>query len=191
MSLGIINGGLTNALTDYTLTGVSLISLTAIVTDLKDRKIYNWLTFPGIVFGVLCMGVTQGWGGVVASLLGMGLGLLLTVWMFALRVMGAGDVKLMMAFGAWGGAAYIFDVFVLALLIGGVISFGILVVKGRLVGFLKKLYLFFISLFVKNLKVSLPKVDRSLTLPFGVPLAIAAVWTAYSHPLVHWGVQLW
>ena len=34
-----------------------LTLITAAVTDLRDRKVYNWLTFPAMIFGL-----TLAWG---------------------------------------------------------------------------------------------------------------------------------
>ena len=35
----------------------------ALVTDIRDNKVYNWLTFPSILFGLIVNAVLGGWVG--------------------------------------------------------------------------------------------------------------------------------
>jgi prepilin peptidase CpaA len=68
-------------------------------------------------------------GGALAGLT-LGLGLLLPMHIFG--AMGAGDVKLLAAFGALLGPADVFDAFVRAAILGGVIALAVAVWRGRL-----------------------------------------------------------
>ena len=75
-----------------------LTLLIAVITDLRSQKIYNVLTFPMTVLGMLSaipLGIHP-WDG----LAGAAAALLLTLPIEALRVMRMGDVKLLMAVGA-------------------------------------------------------------------------------------------
>ena len=76
------------------LVGAMLLALVAGFTDFRSRRIPNWLTVPGLVIGVAVNIWVGGWGGLKASLLGAGLGLLLLLPFVALRSLGAGDWKL-------------------------------------------------------------------------------------------------
>lgn len=155
----------------------------AALTDLLWGKIYNLFTATMILSG---MGVVYWLGGiphVIQGFLGLGLGLLLYGWMFAKDIMGGGDVKFLMALGIWGGPAYILEVALLAILIGGVFALLMLLFKGKLRSFIQKIYYSVLTLVVKELQFEAPNLDRKMTLPFGVPLAIAAVLTAFMSPL--------
>jgi prepilin peptidase CpaA len=161
------------------------VAVLATLTDLIFGKIYNWITLPTAMAGLLASGYFLGWGGVGQALLGFAAGMLFYGWLFGLKVMGGGDVKLLMALGTWAGPQYTAEVAVLGVLIGGVFAFVILLVTGRFVGFAVRLYHFLLTLIVKELEMEMPQVDRTFTMPFGVPLSIAGVWVAFSSPFVH------
>ena len=72
----------------------------AVVTDLRSRRIPNWLTFPSAAIGFLYHGITGGFQGLAFSVSGLVLGCALFMVFYLLAGMGAGDVKLMGAVGA-------------------------------------------------------------------------------------------
>lgn len=126
---------------------------------------------------------STGFSGVLQGFFGAVTGLLLFGWIFALRFMGGGDVKFLMAMGVWGGPAYVAQVALLSILIGS--GFGLiqLILKNQINSFLHRMSLSMWSLIHRGTPFQAPDLDRQLTLPFGVPLAIAAVWVAYRSPL--------
>ena len=79
------------------------LTLVAAWTDLRDRRIPNWLTVPGIFVGIALNSYLRGWHGTKASLEGAGLALLVMLPLVLLRALGAGDWKLMGAVGAFLG----------------------------------------------------------------------------------------
>ncbi|MEO5969471.1 MAG: A24 family peptidase [Bdellovibrionia bacterium] len=162
----------------------------ATLTDLFFGKIYNWITLPTALSGILASYYFLGWPGVGQALLGFLGGLLFYGWLFGLRIIGGGDVKLLMAFGALAGPEYTLQVALLGIVIGGAFAFVILLASGRLLGFLLRFYNFLLTLFIRELEVQLPKVDKAFTMPFGIPLSIAAVWVAFANPFLHFG-GLW
>ena len=125
------------------------------------------------------------------ALLAVLLGLVLYGWMFGIGVLGGGDVKLLMAFGAWGGTRYVADVALLGIMLGGVFGVFHLILRGRAVVFARKLYRFVLSVLVKELALETPAVDRKLKMPFGLPMAVAAAWVALDNPLEKWGLRPW
>lgn len=177
--------------TDLLIAAVIAVSLVAAATDLAWGRIYNWLTVPALLAGLCAAAWLKGWSGLADAALGAAAGLLFYGWMFWLRVMGGGDVKLLMALGAWGGVAFTEEVAVLGVLLGGLFAAAMLAFKGRLLGFVAKMRRFLLSIFVSELSVELPKVDRTLTMPFGVPIAAAAIWSVLAHPLIAWGFRPW
>ena len=162
---------------------VLTISLIATLTDLLFNKIFNWLTFPALIAGVAYSCIQFGWIGLGQSFAGVALGFLLYGWMFAVGWLGAGDVKLLMALGAWGGWHYTVEVAFLGILIGGCLSLGLLILKGRLGSFLYRMRAFLLSLFVKELEFHPLRVDASLRMPFGISIGLAAIWNLLAHPL--------
>ena len=84
------------------LVAILLVTL-ACITDLRARRIPNVLTFGATIGALVFHLVVAGVGGLAESAGGWMLGAALFFPMFALRGMGAGDVKLLAAVGAWLG----------------------------------------------------------------------------------------
>jgi prepilin peptidase CpaA len=177
--------------TEVTSYAISLTCLVSAFTDLQWKKIFNIITFPAAVLGVMCSFYFLGWRGGLDSLFGLIIALALYGWMYALKWIGAGDVKLMMALGTWGGSLYITKVAILAIIVGGLIGVVLMIVDRKLTVFCNKIYLFFLSLVVSELVVALPKIDKNFTFPFGIPISIAAIWIIFADPFIKWGSFLW
>jgi prepilin peptidase CpaA len=94
----------------------------ATFTDLRSRRIPNWLVFPFLLAGFVVSGTLHGWAGIGHSLAGMALGGLLFGGLCALGGMGMGDVKLVAAIGAWIGPAQLVTALVLTGIAGGVMA---------------------------------------------------------------------
>ncbi len=78
-----------------------IVLAVATITDVRSRRIPNWLVLPFLCAGIAVSGALRGWHGVGQSFAGMGLGLLIYGVLFWMGGMGAGDVKLCAAIGAW------------------------------------------------------------------------------------------
>lgn len=158
------------------------------ITDILKGKIYNHATLPLIVIGVL-IGIYQGgFSGFQESLFGVFVALLLFGWMFFFGFMGAGDVKMLMALGALAGVQFVVSVALLSIMLGGVMAVGVLFWRGSFRNFAQRIYVSLMSLVVKEIDVQIPELDKKVTMPFGVPIAIAAVWVVYENPLQVWGI---
>ena len=78
---------------------------TACVTDLRDGRIPNVLTFGAILLAIVVHAALPQGNGLAHVGFGLMVGLAVFFPFFALGGMGAGDVKLMAAIGAWLGPA--------------------------------------------------------------------------------------
>jgi prepilin peptidase CpaA len=103
----------------------------AAVSDLRTRRLPNWLTVPAFAAAVLMHTAVNGLAGLGFALLGFatGFGILLVLWLIGGG--GGGDVKLMGALGAWLGVSLTLSVFLLSTLITVVIT-AVLVLAGML-----------------------------------------------------------
>ena len=101
---------------------VAVLVSIAGVWDLRTRRIPNALTFSAAIAGLAFHAVTGGWTAAGWSLAGWFVGAALFFPFFALRGMGAGDVKLLAAVGAWLGPAQAVVAALLASIAGGVIA---------------------------------------------------------------------
>jgi prepilin peptidase CpaA len=94
----------------------------ATFTDLRSRRIPNWLVLPFLVAGICVSGWTAGRHGVWMSVCGLGLGALLFGVLAFMGGMGMGDVKLCAAIGAWIGPSQLLVAMVLTGMAGGVMA---------------------------------------------------------------------
>ncbi|HKF46295.1 MAG TPA: A24 family peptidase [Terracidiphilus sp.] len=94
----------------------------ATVTDLRSRRIPNWLVLPFLTAGLAVSGWMHGWHGLAQSAEGLGLGTLLFGALYILGGMGMGDVKLCAAIGAWVGPGQLMLAVVLTGLAGGLMA---------------------------------------------------------------------
>jgi prepilin peptidase CpaA len=98
----------------------------AIVTDLRWRKIPNWLTGSAILAGLGLHTSMNQLTGLAFSLEGAALGLGLFLIIYALGWMGAGDVKLYAAVGSFLGPAQTISAAIVIALAGGLLALVVL-----------------------------------------------------------------
>lgn len=170
---------------------VPTVSAIAIVTDLWKGRIYNWLTLPALLTGLILALTAVSRVGFESALLGAGLGLLMFSWMFLLGVMGGGDVKLLMALGAIGGAKFVVETAVVSVLVGGAMAVVYLLAQGKLKNFLSRMGTSLVFFIARESPLSSPMIDKKSKMPFGIPIGIAAVWVLYGEPLKDMGIRLW
>jgi len=113
--------------------------LVAAVYDIRYRRIPNWLTATGVLVGVVLNTFLQtpapsvlSFGGLLFALKGLGLAFGVYFLLYAIRAMGAGDVKLMAGIGALVGWQDWFGIFIVAAIIGGVAALVLSLARGRL-----------------------------------------------------------
>ncbi len=111
---------------------ITVVSI-AVYTDVRRGKIYNYLTLPAMAIGLILNTVSGGFDGLVSSLGGIGIGLLL-FFLSAIfgRILGGGDIKLLAALGALQGANFLLWALVYTAVIGGVLALVVAVGRGIL-----------------------------------------------------------
>jgi prepilin peptidase CpaA len=160
---------------------LALVGLTGIsaITDLYSRRIPNPVIVAGFIAGVALNTWIGGWSGLLHSLSGFGLAILIYVPLFILRAMGGGDVKLMAAAGAIVGPRDWFTLFIFASLAGGAIALGMLLARNALgAAFWKIMHILKELAHFRAPYKSQPDLDissaQALTMPHGVAIAIGA-----------------
>jgi len=99
-----------------------IVLVIATFTDLRSRRIPNWLVFPFMIAGMAVSGWLHGWNGLGHSLAGFALGGLLFGVLSMMGGMGMGDVKLCAAIGAWVGPGQLMIALVLTGIVGGIMA---------------------------------------------------------------------
>jgi prepilin peptidase CpaA len=111
---------------------VLVVAFVACVTDVRTRRIPNALTFGAALVALLFHLAVSGLPGIQAAALGWIVGLAMFLPFFLLGGMGAGDVKLLAALGAWFGPGDAFWLAIYASLAGGVMGLVVALAKGYL-----------------------------------------------------------
>ena len=101
-----------------------VVLITVTFTDLRSRRIPNWVVLPFLLAGIVVSGWIDGWSGIGHSAAGMALGGLLFGVLCWMGGMGMGDVKLVAAVGAWIGPSQLLTALVLTGIAGGVMALG-------------------------------------------------------------------
>jgi prepilin peptidase CpaA len=115
---------------------IVVVLVIATFTDVRSRRIPNWLVLPFLVLGIGVSTWRYGWHGLGQSAGGAALGLVIFGFLFWMGGMGAGDVKLLAAIGAWIGPGQLMIALVFTGLAGGAMALA-WAASG---GFLKELF---------------------------------------------------
>ncbi len=159
--------------------------------DYSQQRVPNWLNGALAACGIATQAVFFGWSGVQASLLGLlvGFGLLIVPWL--MHGMGAGDVKLMAAIGAWLGPALTAFSFAAGAVIGGAAAVVMILSTGRAVYALTNLQTLMTK--VKRWDTAFGEYggaktfgDTSQLLPYGVPLTAGTLIVFFTYYCSGW-----
>ena len=159
------------------LMGAVLLALIAGWTDLRSRRIPNWLTVPGLAVGLAMNVALGGRTGLATSVEGAVVGLALLLPFVLLRSLGAGDWKLAGALGAFTGPGRLVDLLLGSVFVAGIMAVGLVIYKGRIRQTIRNIGHILVSLVTFRLpgdRVSLDNPD-SLKVPYGVALACTVV----------------
>jgi prepilin peptidase CpaA len=161
---------------------VVVIALVALVTDLRSRKVPNVLTFGAAGAACLFQFVTGGWQGLLWACAGWTVGFVMFLPFFALGGMGAGDVKLLGAFGAWLGPLGALWTALFGALAGGVLALVVSLAQNYTGTAFRNLGMLLRSWFLGGVRpvegVTLSS-SAGPRLPYAVPLAVGAVMAAW------------
>ncbi len=163
------------------LAGAVFTALLAAVarSDIASRRIPNALALALVVSGACAAAtVLRAPVGLEGAAAGFALGLALWAPFWLMRVLGAGDVKLAAAIGAWLGPAGVLEASVLAALAGGLLALGVLARRKRVVAMATSIALWAAAL--RRGQLTKPPVDEKADLlPYGVALAAGAALTGW------------
>ncbi len=146
-------------------------SIGCLYSDIKDRKLPNWLTLgaylPALLVLVLMQQTLLG-ASVSAGLMAWLVALALTLPAYAVNWLGAGDVKMLSAFGLMTGLQFMLSSYLIAGLLAGIIV---------LYSLLSRRYIPYLNLQLSRLGWQLPAAAmiNGKTLPFGALLAVGGL----------------
>ena len=163
---------------------VLLLTAVAAWEDTRTRKIPNVITGPALLLGIgaqLLHGwmVHKGWGGGLLSLVGalVAGAVLLPGWLA--KWMGAGDVKLMAAVGAWLGFPLSFYAVLFTLVAGGAIAVVVALRRGILVRSLRGAALLIPGLAARIGRPGPPREEPGFYVPFAFAILVGSLFALW------------
>ena len=123
-------------------TGLVIVTVALVAGwyDVRERRIPTALTVSALA-AALVIAVPAGPPSLGASILGAGLCLLLAYPLFRMRGLGGGDVKLLVAFGAFLGPSRLFPALIVMAFVGGALGLIAMVREGAVRRTFVNLYL--------------------------------------------------
>jgi len=162
-----------------------LLLLSALYFDLRYQFIPNKLCLAGLLAAFALQAYSNQWLGLGQAILGASAALALLLPAYYFRYLGAGDVKLMLAVGAFSGPTLLFWSVVFGLIFGTFTSFFIALYKVGWSGFIKMISRHYIysdsdsdtdsksnSKAVTSDKADKSKVAGALQVPYAPALAL-------------------
>lgn len=163
---------------------VVLIGAVACVTDVRARRIPNVLTFGAAALGLIAHALTGGVTGAGTSLAGWLTGLVMFLPFFVLGGMGAGDVKLLAALGAWLGPTNAIWLGMYSAMIGGALALVVALGHGYAKQAFKNLWWlieYWCLVGVRPLAEVTLEAGRGPRLAYAVPITLGALVTLWLH----------
>jgi prepilin peptidase CpaA len=153
------------------------ILILAAATDIRSKKIPNWLTFPGIIAGVLYNSSISGPQGCLLSVTGVLLGMAFYLPFYMKGGTGAGDVKLMGTVGGFLGPLGVFYAFLFSSIAGGVYAVLLLIQHGLLKETVKRYWYILGTFLVHHKMLYIPPADESRmpVLRYGIAIAVGTI----------------
>jgi prepilin peptidase CpaA len=153
---------------------VLVLAIAAAYTDLRWGKIFNALTLPFALLGLALNSIGGGWEGFLLSIEGLGVGF--GLWLLSSllgRIMGGGDIKLLMAFGALQGPGFLLLTLLYGALAGGVMALVVALRRGILVRTFKSLGA---SMYLRaTCGAPMEVSEGGVRLPYAIALAVGAI----------------
>jgi prepilin peptidase CpaA len=151
------------------------------ITDLRTGRIYNKVTYPATLAGLIFGLCRQGTGGVLASGAGFLFAAVLMGGLVLTGGTGGGDAKLLAAIGAIEGFPFIIDALFYSFLVGGAMALAIAIWQGRIWMTLGRVFSMLQSLLMFR---TWPRTEwndvKSYKIPFGVAICLGTVWAQFS-----------
>ncbi|GAA3404576.1 prepilin peptidase [Paenibacillus hodogayensis] len=153
--------------------------------DCKESKIPNRYTVSGIALGLSYQGWSGGWDGLAHAAIGFAAGFGIMLALYAMRAVGAGDVKLFGAIGAMTGGVFVVNGAFNSIVLAAVIGLVLVAFRGELLHRLRHTFaLVFNLLLLRDVKGMLAYKSKAATFPFMYAVLPAmALTSTYCSPL--------
>ena len=161
----------------------TLLLVFAAIGDVRTRRIPNRLVVGMTVIGILYSAIVTGplWG-TLKGIEGFFAGMAFWLAFYVLGWLGAGDVKLVAAAGAWLGPREVIEGSLIAALLGAILA---VLWMLRSQGIRRGVETLGVAVTLPSVLTETPKsADRIRSLPYSVPIALGALCAAWAPGLL-------
>ena len=137
-ALAVMAAGHTGGTPSLVVAGAAIFLFIAVGNDVRSYRIPNLLTLPALAAALVVSPWCGAAGGSLEAMLGAATGFALLLLPYAVGGMGAGDVKALMALGAWLGPETTLGATAWALLGAGAFGVTLLALRGELADFFRR-----------------------------------------------------
>lgn len=159
--------------------GALISAVIGATSDIQARRIPNWLTYGSLASALALGGILGGWHGLAQALGGLLISGGAFYLLFLAGGMGAGDVKLMAAVGAWVGLKQSMTLLLATALAGGILAVFYMVFYRRITSTVvnagKLLHFHLTSGIKPHPELSMEK-QSALRMPYGLAIAAGALY---------------
>jgi prepilin peptidase CpaA len=175
LGLAVVGSGLASSTPLPVLAWAAAFLFFAVASDVRFHRVPNLLTMPAFIFALIAAPLIGANAGLTDTLMGAALGFALLIGPYALGGVGAGDVKALMALGAWVGAVTIVGATAWAMIAAATFGITSLALNGELLGFVKRWGRIAMGMFMLRRNVYEPPAKGSHAaggIPFAAALAV-------------------
>lgn len=157
-----------------------LILIISVFTDVRYGRIYNAVTVPFALLGLILRTVDGGVGGLLQSLGGLGIGLaMFFVSALVGRILGAGDCKLFAAVGALQGPQFMLWTILYSLLAGGIFALIVAAWRGILGPSLDRVWRSAYMRIAMKVPMDIEQSDRRARLPYAIAISAGVLYMLF------------
>ncbi len=159
---------------------LAVILVAGSYTDLRYEKIYNWITFPGVLVGLAGHAVVGGLAGenqvqlgLAGSAAGLAVGFLPLMLAWLAGGIGGGDAKLMGAVGALTGWQFTLAAMMYGFAVAAVMAVAVMIARRVTLATLGRMWRSLV-LVISARQATDPATPQSPKIPFGLALCIGS-----------------
>ena len=161
----------------------TLCAIGGAVYDVRSSRIPNWLTYSGLGTAVAVRALWGGWPTLKQGLWGALLGAGILFLFFLVRGIGAGDVKLMAAVGAWVGLDGALKVLIATAFAGGVLALVYMIFYKQVASTFRNLGSILKYHFTRGIRPH-PRLSlqspQTIRMPYGLAIAAGTLYLLFS-----------
>lgn len=150
-----------------------IVSISA-YTDIKENKIKNKYLLVALILGLVISLLTSGIAGIKDSILGIIVPFILLFLFFAMRMFGAGDIKLFCTIGAIMGLNFALNNIIYSFFLAGILVILKIIFTGQLFKITKELYYYFKAMFLNRTIIEFQKIEEN-RFPFGIAIFLGTI----------------